>query len=135
LYVLPWGQMSFWGATVITSLATVLPVIGKTVVSWLWGGFMNIEATDYSNVVLSILLYAGIGFLDVTVNISLYAYNYLINNVRMLYTITQSAGLLFKQSYKTIKLFCKNSFFSRLYPLNTKNRSYFNWSHTYLQDK
>jgi len=31
--------MSFWGATVITSLATVLPVIGKTVVSWLWGGF------------------------------------------------------------------------------------------------
>lgn len=38
-YVLPWGQMSFWGATVITSLATVLPVIGKTVVSWLWGGF------------------------------------------------------------------------------------------------
>lgn len=38
-YVLPWGQMSFWGATVITSLATVLPVVGKTVVSWLWGGF------------------------------------------------------------------------------------------------
>ncbi len=116
-------------ATVITSLATVLPVIGKTVVSWLWGGFKNIEATDYSNVVLSILLYAGIGFLDVTVNISLYVYNYLINNVRMLYTTTQSAGLLFKQSYKTTLLFCKNSFFSRLYPLNTKNRSYFNWSH------
>jgi ubiquinol-cytochrome c reductase cytochrome b subunit len=38
-YVLPWGQMSFWGATVITSLATSLPVIGKTVVTWLWGGF------------------------------------------------------------------------------------------------
>jgi ubiquinol-cytochrome c reductase cytochrome b subunit len=38
-YVLPWGQMSFWGATVITSLATVIPVVGKSVVYWLWGGF------------------------------------------------------------------------------------------------
>ena len=38
-YVLPWGQMSFWGATVITSLATSLPLVGKTVVTWLWGGF------------------------------------------------------------------------------------------------
>lgn len=39
MYVLPWGQMSFWGATVITSLATTIPVIGKQVVYWLWGGF------------------------------------------------------------------------------------------------
>ena len=38
-YVLPYGQMSLWGATVITSLATCLPVIGQTVVTWLWGGF------------------------------------------------------------------------------------------------
>lgn len=38
-YVLPWGQMSFWGATVITSLATVLPVVGENVVKWLWGGY------------------------------------------------------------------------------------------------
>jgi ubiquinol-cytochrome c reductase cytochrome b subunit len=38
-YVLPWGQMSFWGATVITSLATVIPVVGKHIVYWLWGGF------------------------------------------------------------------------------------------------
>jgi ubiquinol-cytochrome c reductase cytochrome b subunit len=38
-YVLPWGQMSFWGATVITSLATVVPVVGKSIVYWLWGGF------------------------------------------------------------------------------------------------
>ena len=38
-YVLVWGQMSFWGATVITSLASSLPVIGQTVVTWLWGGF------------------------------------------------------------------------------------------------
>ena len=38
-YVLPWGQMSFWGATVITSLATSIPVVGKQIVFWLWGGF------------------------------------------------------------------------------------------------
>src|SRR6187402_1266669 len=38
-YVLPWGQMSFWGATVITNLFSALPVIGETIVTFLWGGF------------------------------------------------------------------------------------------------
>ena len=38
-YVLPWGQMSFWGATVITSLASAVPLVGDTLVTWLWGGF------------------------------------------------------------------------------------------------
>lgn len=38
-YVLPWGQMSFWGATVITNLFSVIPFIGKNIVNWLWGGF------------------------------------------------------------------------------------------------
>ena len=38
-YVLPWGQMSFWGATVITSLFSAIPVVGDAVVTWLWGGF------------------------------------------------------------------------------------------------
>lgn len=38
-YVLPWGQMSFWGATVITNLFSALPVIGETIVSYLWGGY------------------------------------------------------------------------------------------------
>ncbi|ABD45567.1 cytochrome b [Ehrlichia chaffeensis str. Heartland] len=38
-YVLPWGQMSFWGATVITNLFSVIPLIGQDVVQWLWGGF------------------------------------------------------------------------------------------------
>jgi len=38
-YVLPWGQMSFWGATVITNLFTAVPIIGKFIVSLLWGGF------------------------------------------------------------------------------------------------
>ncbi len=38
-YVLPWGQMSFWGATVITNLFSAIPVIGPAIVEWLWGGF------------------------------------------------------------------------------------------------
>jgi ubiquinol-cytochrome c reductase cytochrome b subunit len=38
-YVLPWGQMSFWGATVITNLFSALPIIGKSIVTWLWGGY------------------------------------------------------------------------------------------------
>ncbi len=38
-YVLPWGQMSFWGATVITNLFSAIPVVGESIVSWLWGGF------------------------------------------------------------------------------------------------
>ena len=38
-YVLPWGQMSFWGATVITNLFSAIPFIGESIVVWLWGGF------------------------------------------------------------------------------------------------
>nr|AUW60842.1 cytochrome b [Poephila personata personata]QUU43636.1 cytochrome b [Poephila personata personata] len=38
-YVLPWGQMSFWGATVITNLLSAIPYIGQTLVEWAWGGF------------------------------------------------------------------------------------------------
>jgi len=38
-YVLPWGQMSFWGATVITNLFGAIPLVGDTIVTWLWGGF------------------------------------------------------------------------------------------------
>nr|QNV12057.1 cytochrome b [Lithobius forficatus] len=44
-YVLPWGQMSFWGATVITKLLSALPYIGGTMVQWLWGGFAVANAT------------------------------------------------------------------------------------------
>lgn len=44
-YVLPWGQMSFWGATVITSLASAIPIVGDTIVTWLWGGFSVDNAT------------------------------------------------------------------------------------------
>lgn len=38
-YVLPWGQMSFWGATVITNFLSAIPYIGQTIVEWIWGGF------------------------------------------------------------------------------------------------
>ena len=38
-YVLPWGQMSYWGATVITNLFSAIPIVGQSIVTWLWGGF------------------------------------------------------------------------------------------------
>ena len=38
-YVLPWGQMSFWGATVITNLFSAIPLVGDAITTWLWGGF------------------------------------------------------------------------------------------------
>ena len=44
-YVLPWGQISFWGATVITNLVSAIPYIGEIVVYWLWGGFSVNNAT------------------------------------------------------------------------------------------
>nr|YP_011036717.1 cytochrome b [Xestocephalus iguchii]WRK21321.1 cytochrome b [Xestocephalus iguchii] len=44
-YVLPWGQMSFWGATVITNLMSAIPYIGSTLVTWIWGGFSVDSAT------------------------------------------------------------------------------------------
>nr|YP_009571076.1 cytochrome b [Chelodina canni]AUY54995.1 cytochrome b [Chelodina canni] len=44
-YVLPWGQMSFWGATVITNLLSAIPYIGPTLVQWIWGGFSVDNAT------------------------------------------------------------------------------------------
>nr|QOU10183.1 cytochrome b [Aethomys chrysophilus]UGX04577.1 cytochrome b [Aethomys chrysophilus] len=44
-YVLPWGQMSFWGATVITNLLSAIPYIGTILVEWIWGGFSVDKAT------------------------------------------------------------------------------------------
>nr|AAO86876.1 cytochrome b [Podarcis muralis] len=44
-YVLPWGQMSFWGATVITNLLSAVPYIGTSLVEWIWGGFAVDNAT------------------------------------------------------------------------------------------
>nr|QVL29055.1 cytochrome b [Tripetaloceroides tonkinensis] len=44
-YVLPWGQMSFWGATVITNLLSAIPYMGDNITQWLWGGFTVNNAT------------------------------------------------------------------------------------------
>nr|QIC20346.1 cytochrome b [Sepia latimanus] len=44
-YVLPWGQMSFWGATVITNLVSAIPYVGEMIVYWIWGGFSVDNAT------------------------------------------------------------------------------------------
>nr|YP_009368243.1 cytochrome b [Lepilemur ahmansonorum]ADP68335.1 cytochrome b [Lepilemur ahmansonorum] len=44
-YVLPWGQMSFWGATVITNLLSAIPYVGTDLVEWVWGGFSVGKAT------------------------------------------------------------------------------------------
>nr|QXJ41890.1 cytochrome b [Pissodes strobi] len=44
-YVLPWGQMSFWGATVITNLVSAIPYLGNSIVQWIWGGFSVSNAT------------------------------------------------------------------------------------------
>nr|UYG49219.1 cytochrome b [Abscondita chinensis] len=44
-YVLPWGQMSFWGATVITNLLSAIPYLGTNIVQWIWGGFAVDNAT------------------------------------------------------------------------------------------
>ena len=44
-YVLPWGQMSLWGATVITNLVSAVPLVGTSIVEWLWGGFSVDNAT------------------------------------------------------------------------------------------
>jgi ubiquinol-cytochrome c reductase cytochrome b subunit len=44
-YVLPWGQISFWGATVITNLFSAIPYFGREIVNWIWGGFAVDKAT------------------------------------------------------------------------------------------
>ncbi len=53
-YVLPWGQMSYWGATVITNLFSAIPVVGDPVVTWLWGGYCG-RQSDAEPVLLAAL--------------------------------------------------------------------------------
>nr|YP_005087640.1 cytochrome b [Solen grandis]ADV42024.1 cytochrome b [Solen grandis] len=55
-YVLPWGQMSFWGATVITNLVSAIPYLGSWLVEWIWGGFSVGDATLKRFFVLHFLL-------------------------------------------------------------------------------
>lgn len=55
-YVLPWGQISYWGATVITNLASAIPIVGVNIVQWLWGGFSIRQATLRRFYILHFLL-------------------------------------------------------------------------------
>jgi ubiquinol-cytochrome c reductase cytochrome b subunit len=67
-YVLPWGQMSFWGATVITNLFSAVPLVGESIVTWLWGGFSVDNPTlnrFYSLHYLMPFLILGVVFLHV----------------------------------------------------------------------
>ena len=57
-YVLPYGQMSLWGATVITNLMSAIPWVGQDIVEFLWGG-LKIDEPHYGDVMLKILLNAG----------------------------------------------------------------------------
>ncbi len=68
-YVLPWGQMSFWGATVITNLFSAIPFVGSSIVEWLWGGFSVDNATlnrFFSLHYLLPFIIAGISLLHLT---------------------------------------------------------------------
>ncbi|HKH80150.1 MAG TPA: cytochrome b/b6 [Methylovirgula sp.] len=55
-YALPWGQMSFWAATVITSLFSAIPLVGNTITTWLWGGYAVDNATLHRFYALHYLL-------------------------------------------------------------------------------
>lgn len=44
-YVLPWGQISYWGATVIINIFSAIPFCGSIIVEWMWGGYVVSEAT------------------------------------------------------------------------------------------
>nr|ANP26197.1 apocytochrome b [Campylaephora sungminbooi] len=68
-YVLPWGQMSLWGATVITNLVSAVPLVGNAIVAWLWGGFSVDNATLNRFFSLHYLLpfvIAGVSLLHIT---------------------------------------------------------------------
>lgn len=73
-YVLPWGQMSFWGATVITNLFSAIPFVGDWIVTWLWGGFSVDNPTlnrFYAlHYLMPFVLFAVVGLHVVAVHIS-----------------------------------------------------------------
>jgi len=64
-YVLPWGQMSFWAATVITNLVTAIPYVGTDIVQWIWGGFSVENPTLHRFFVFHFLLPFVLAFLSV----------------------------------------------------------------------
>lgn len=91
MYVLPYGQMSLWGATVITNLVSAVPWIGQDIVEFLWGGLYTDEP-QYGNILLKILLNAGksplLGFVY-----DLFLVILSIISVKIAMTWRQSAGV------------------------------------------
>nr|QNV49108.1 cytochrome b [Gari togata] len=65
-YVLPWGQMSYWGATVITNLFSAVPLVGNILTEWLWGGFTVCDATLKRFYILHMFLPFALGGMSVT---------------------------------------------------------------------
>jgi ubiquinol-cytochrome c reductase cytochrome b subunit len=69
-YVIPWGQMSYWGATVITNLVSAVPFVGESIVQWIWGGFSVDNATINRFFSLHYLLpfvVAGLSLVHITI--------------------------------------------------------------------
>jgi len=62
-YILPWGQISFWGATVITNLLTAIPYVGNIITIWIWGGF----SVDYPTLTRFFSLHFILPFLLLTI--------------------------------------------------------------------
>ena len=87
-YVLPYGQMSLWGATVITNLLSAIPIFGQDIVELIWGGFKIIEEPYNSDIVFKILLIAG-KFINLN---NSYSYNKFIA-VKKLSTIKKPAEI------------------------------------------
>lgn len=109
MYVLPYGQMSLWGATVITNLMSAIPWVGQDIVEFLWGGLSQllIEEPNNSDVVQQILLNAGIS------PILVLGYVHIVNmNVKKPKSRGQSAGVR------------KFSTFEASQRLNAENLSY-----------
>ena len=71
-YTLPWGQMSFWGATVITNLFSAIPVFGNSIVTWLWGGYAVGDPTLHRfyalNYLLPFVIVAAVGLHLITLH-------------------------------------------------------------------
>lgn len=120
MYVLPYGQMSLWGATVITNLLSAIPIFGPDLVELIWGGLYTNEPY-YGDVILKILLNAGISpnlkiaydlFLIIIINVKIAIIWRKSAGVRSLHTSEASQRLYAEDLIKIInkKYIHKNAF-------------------------
>jgi len=117
-YVLPWGQMSFWGATVITNLMSAIPFIGNDIVIWLWGGYSIDNATLNRFFVLHFFLPFVLAVL-VVLHI-LFLHKVGSNNPLGIFVssdfISFSPYYIIKDAYGFLLFICFFSFFVFFYP-------------------